>query len=152
MSKCQKVSVMIIGEGFSVDGVGLFLQPSLYNRGFMAPRVILTGQHKWQVRQRNAPLQKTQNQNTQIHVCVYTFTNVILAGQLKWHVPIFLRKLCCFCPCNMDILNLRERERERIFHAAQGGVWELEGEGAEKVFRDGHDLCIGSPHPPVPTP
>ena len=52
-----EVVVMIIGEGFSLDGVGLFLQPSGYNRGFMAPRVILTGQHKWHVRQRNALLQ-----------------------------------------------------------------------------------------------
>ena len=41
-----------------MDGVGLFLEPSQHNRGFMAPRVILTGQHKWHVRQRNALLQE----------------------------------------------------------------------------------------------
>ena len=42
----------------SEGGVGLFPEPSRYNRGFMASRVILTGQHKWQGPQRNALTQE----------------------------------------------------------------------------------------------
>ena len=37
---------------------GLFPEPSRYNRGFMASRVILTGQHKWHGPQRNTPTKK----------------------------------------------------------------------------------------------
>ena len=112
-----------------VRGVGLFPQPSRYNRGFMASRVILTGQHQWHVRQRNAHLQELFDFS-----CTGLVESFASKSQGTPELTMSLKSGQLECESNVQCCSE-----------------EFGGEGAEKLFRDAHDLCLGSPlGPPFP--
>ena len=108
--------------------MGLFPQPSRYNRGFMASRVILTGQHQWHVGQRNAHLQELFDFS-----CTGLVESFASKSQGSPELTMSLKYGQLECESN-----------------AQCCSEEFGGEGAEKLFRDAHDLCLRSPCLPPP--